>query len=81
MSANELSSALKCFLKLAVCQRSAKTTYKQGLDFGHSYCYGEPTGNMRTFWYIEELTVTIMLNFLQSDVRKKKNENLELHVI
>ena len=52
MSPNELSSALKCFLELTVCQRSAKTTYKQGLDSGHSYCYyyiAMPTGNMRTF--------------------------------
>ena len=49
MSPNELSSALKCFLELIVCQRSAKTTYKQELDFVRSYCYSGPTSNMRTF--------------------------------
>ena len=49
MSPKELSSALKCFLELTVCQRSARTTYKQGLDFGRSYCYREPTSNMKTF--------------------------------
>ena len=35
-------------------------------------------GTREHFWNAEELTVTIMLNYLQSDVRKKKNENLEL---
>ena len=49
MSPNELSSALKCFLELTVCQRSAKTTCKQELDFVRSYCYAGPTSNMRTF--------------------------------
>ena len=72
MSPNELSSALKCFLELTVCQRSAETTYKQELDFVRSYCYVWPTGNIKTVWKVEELTVTIMSNFMQSDDRKKE---------
>ena len=42
MSPNELSSALR-FLELTVFQRSSKTTYKQGLDFVHSYCSTDST--------------------------------------
>ena len=49
MSPNELSNALKCFFELTVKDPAAKTTYEQGLDFVRSYCYGGPTGNMRTF--------------------------------
>ena len=78
MSPNELSNALECFLALIVYQRSAKTTYKRGWTSFVVIAAEGLRAIREHFWKVEKLTVTIMSNFLQSDVRKKKNENHEL---